>query len=138
MDINSITYSTGKLNAFEQLHVSRRLAPMLAALVSSFQSAPSLAKGAELNEDDILALATGPLADTFSKMSDEDVNYIVNTCLAVCQRKQAGGYSKVISNGNLMFSDIELDTLMGLTLAVIQENLGRFFPTSQPTSDAPK
>jgi hypothetical protein len=128
--INGVTYSIGKMNAFEQLHVARRLAPMLASLVTSFNS--SLTDG--LNEDSILELATGPLADTFAKMSNDDVNFIVNTCLSACQRKQERIYSKVMANGSLMFMDIELDTMMGLVLYVVQENLGRFFPTSQPTS----
>jgi hypothetical protein len=131
------SYTIGELNAFEQLHVARRLAPVLAGIVSAFSSAPHLSKG-ESAEEKILELATGPLANAFAQMSDVDVDYIVHRCLAVCHRKRAGGQDKVFANGVLMFKDIKLDTLMGLTLAVIQENLGSFFPTGQPTSGEAK
>jgi Phage tail assembly chaperone protein, TAC len=143
MEIAGITYQVGKLNAFEQLHVARRLAPMFGALVSVFAAAPKgLEEGGseegESVESKILELAMGPLADTFAKMSNEDVDFIVNTCLSACQRKQERGWAKVFVNGHLMFQDIQLDTLLGLTFAVLQENLGSFFPTSQPTSDTQK
>lgn len=138
-------YAIGKLDAFEQLHVARRLAPMLSELMSAFISAPALFTGKTEGEDEskalmeVLELATGPLADAFSKMSNVDVDYIVHACLSVCERKQAKGYAKVyIPRGGLMFQDIQLDTLLGLTWYVIQENLAGFFPTSQPTSGAQK
>ena len=130
-EINGINYTIGKLDAFTQLHVARRLAPVLAGMFTAFRHAPEIANAAD---DSILAMATGPLAETLAKMSNEDVDYVVNACLSVCQRQQAKGWAKVMVNGSLMFSDIELDALLGLTVAVIQENLGRFFSTSQPAS----
>ena len=128
---NKIEYRTGKLSAFEQLHVARRLAPALANLFTVFSTAPTMGEGESI-EDTILSLATGPLADTFSKMSDEDVDYIVNTCLGVCERQQEKGWAKIMRSGTLMFHNLELDELLGLTFTVIQENLGRYFPSSQP------
>jgi hypothetical protein len=119
-------YVIGKLTAFEQLHVSRRLSPTLAGLMIVLSS-----KKASFSE--VLDIGAGPLADAFANMAEGDVDYIVNKCLGACQRKQERGYAKVFANGNLMFGDIHLDTMIGLTLAVLQENLGGFFPTSQPT-----
>jgi hypothetical protein len=142
MEIAGITYQVGKLNAFEQLHVARRLAPMLGDLVSIFKQHPNLISDGESDgesaESRILELALGPLSHTFAKMSNEDVDFIVNTCLSACQRKQERGYAKVFVNGHLMFQDIQLDTLLGLTFAVIEENLGSFFPTGRPASDTLK
>ena len=129
--INGNEYNTGRLSAFEQLHIARRLAPALANLFTIFSTAPTVSEG-ESVEDAILSLATGPLADTFAKMSDTDVDYIVNTCLGVCERQQDKGFDKVMRGGTLMFHNLELDELLGLTFTVIQENLGRFFPSSQP------
>lgn len=135
---NNVTYNIGKMDAFEQLHVVRRLGPAVVAVLQGFMAAPE----AEWSGDNLIGLVVGvagkPLADIFSKMSNEDVSYVINACLAVCQRKQAGGYSKVMANGAIMFSDIELDTMLGLTYAVIEENLARFFPTSQSASEVSK
>jgi hypothetical protein len=39
-----------------------------------------------------------------------------------------------VPGGGIMFQDIQLDTLLGLTFFALQENVGGFFPTSQPTS----
>lgn len=130
-EVNGISYTVGKLNAFEQLHVARRLAPVLAELFTSFKAHPEVA---DSGLDAILQLASVPLAETFAKMSNDDVDYVVNACLSVCQRQQAKGFAKVMVNNILMFQDIEIDTLMALTTAVVEENLGRFFPTSQPES----
>jgi len=129
--IHNIDYLIGKLSAFEQLHVARRLAPVLAELFTSFKATP---EGGEAGLDALLELASVPLAKTLAKMTNEDVDYVVNACLSVCQRQQAKGWARVMVNGVLMFADIELDTLIALTSSVVQENLGRFFPTSQPES----
>jgi hypothetical protein len=144
-EIKGHTYSIGKMDAFEQLHVARRLAPMVSELMAAFISAPSLFTGkAEAENEskmlmDVLEIAGGPLADAFSKMSNVDVDYIVHACLSVCQRKQSHGYAKVfVRGGGLAFQDIQLDTLLGLTWFVIQENLAGFFTTSQPISGAQK
>ncbi len=132
-EISGHEYRIGKLDAFEQLHVARKLGPAFSKLIEAFRKNPEAAESG-----DIFALATEPLMETFAEMSKEDVEYIVNTCIATCERKQDRGYAKVAVNGNVMFQDIEVDGLIGLTLAVVQENLGRFFPTSQPESDTPQ
>lgn len=133
-DINGITYSIGKLDAFQQLHVARKLAPFLAHLFPMLAKLAPQAEGSADLGDVLMELAAGPLADIFCRMAKEDVDFVVNTCLSVCQRKQDTGYKKIFANGSLMFNDIQLDTLVSLTLAVVQENLGRFFLTSQPES----
>jgi hypothetical protein len=136
-EIGGHEYQIGKLNAFEQLHVARRLAPVLGALFSAFQGSPKLKKG-EKAEDKVMELAAGPVAEVLAGMDDETVDFIINKCLSVCKRKQGPVWAKMTSGSTLMFQDLELDALMGLTVAVISENLGRFFPTSQPKSEETK
>lgn len=131
-EINGITYNVGKLNAFDQLHVARKIGPLLSDLFTAFRSNPDALSDKADMEGRLLELAMGPFADGFAKMSKEDVDFVVNTCLAVCDRRQEKGFAKVMANGVLHFTDIEIDTLLGLTVSVIWENLGRFFPTSQP------
>lgn len=135
--IAGIEYQIGKLGPFEQLHVGRKLAPLLAHAI------PSLAKlsgeGEKPNLEMLLFEAAAvPMAEVLSRMSKEDVEYIVNECLAVCQRHEKRGWAKVLNaGGGLQYMDIEVDTLVGLTQAVINVSLGRFFPTGQPESTAP-
>lgn len=119
--INNIKYQIGKLDAFKQLHLARRLAPCLFALgkVSS--------ENLDIEGSAALALM-GPIAEALSKMDDNDVNYIVTTCLNVCERQQSQGFARVMNGSNLMFQDIDLSIMMQLAIAVIKENLGNFFP----------
>jgi hypothetical protein len=141
-ELKGITYSIGKMNVFEKFHVARRLGPMLSDIIAAFLAAPNLLAGGgdeEARMLEILQIATGPLANSLAKMSNEDADYITHACLSVCQRKQANGYAKVfISGGGIMFQDIELDSFLGLTFFALQENLGPFFPIGQQTSVAPK
>jgi hypothetical protein len=137
--LNGHKYVIGRLDAFEQLHVARRLAPMLSSLLAAFASAPAILSAKADGDEDafnlqVLELATGPLADSFAKMPQADVDYVVQACLAVCQRKQESGHAKVYARGGgMLFQDMQLDTLLGLVWFVIQENLSSFFPISQQT-----
>jgi hypothetical protein len=107
--IKGNTYVIGKMDAFQQLHVARRLAPIQAE------------NGVE----------------AFARMEDKDVEYIYRTCLSVCQRRQTTGsgqtvvFAKVMANGVLMFSDIDYEHMQDIVTAVIEENLGGFSPTAQ-------
>jgi hypothetical protein len=141
--IKGVTYVIGRLDVFEQFHIARRLGPMLSELLQAFKSAAGLFMGEAASKDEIimaiLEIATGPLANALAKMSNADADYILHGCLAVCQRQQATGYAKVyVRGGGMMFQDIQLDTLLALVFFVIQENLGGFFPTGQPTSGTQK
>ena len=110
LTIGARTFTTGKLDAFKQLHVARRLMPVLTQMSGGL--ADSLPKMAE-------ALAT---------MSDSDVDYIIGACLKVTRLHQPSGLAPLVNgHGQLMFQDLELDALIQIASAVIRENLGGFF-----------
>lgn len=117
--IGDHTYRIGKLNAMQQWHVARRMMPVVMAMGSGVISAmntPDEAAG------DMLLDAFGPVADALAKMSDADTEYVINTCLSVCQRKQSEQYAPVRSSGGLMFTDIDMQVMMKLAMAVIKEH----------------
>ncbi len=135
--INGIEYQIGKLGPFEQLHVGRKLAPLLAHTIPALMQFSE--KGERPNFEMVLFSAAAiPIADVLCKMDKEDVDFVVTECVSVCQRHQKKNWAKVMVNGNLMFQDIEVDTLLSLTQAVIEVSLGRFFPTGQSESTAPE
>lgn len=74
--IKDKTFDSGRLNAFQQLHVVRRLAPVTERLVALAGSA-----------GDPEAFL-GPLARTVGELPDVDVDYILNACLDVTQIRQ--------------------------------------------------
>lgn len=139
IEVNGETYSIGKLGLFEQLHVSRRVAPLLATMGISLAA---LRAGAKVDVTD-LAMSLGPMAEVMSNMSDETTEYIVVTCLGAVRRKQKnpgtldGVLWAPVNNGrNIMFSDIDMPITLRLIAAVLQGSLANFFqePGAQATS----
>lgn len=158
--IGEHTYRTGKLDATKQFHVARRLAPVIFSLGKSISEVKELAgltkraeevaeavaqvdvaaateaKAKEIAKDESslgsLVQAFKPMADVIAKMSDEEVDYITGACLGVCERQQPGGWAKVRHiNGRMMFEDMDMPTMLQLTITVIKENIGNFFPDPQ-------
>lgn len=118
VEINGQSYRIGRLDAKKQFHVARRLAPLLAGLGGALKGE---AKG--------FAEMVAPIAEALAKMSDEDTDYVIDTCLAVVARQQGEGFQSVmVKGGGLIFQDIDLPAMLQITVAVIQQNLGSFFP----------
>ena len=128
LTIGDRTYQVGRLNVFKQLKIGRRLSPLQLQFINSAVPGES-----ELNIDRNL-FAAG-VAATLMQLPDVDFELITNECLNVVQVQQEKGWADLKSlSGVLMFDDIDPTTILKLTLAVIEENLGSFFPTAAPSS----
>ena len=115
IDLNCGQFDIGKLTVFEQLSVARKLGPAI-PIVEGLVSDRNAGK-------DVTLLVVLLL----SRLSDEESDEIVKKCLGVVSIKQDTGCVKLMPNGVLMFSEIDLATLLQLTASVIVENLGSFF-----------
>lgn len=136
MEINGIDYSIGRLNAVDQFHVSRKIAPIVPKLMPIITE---VAKGdltkvlESINQDEDgnlsdlgdlqpLADALSPLMDAIAQMPEDDVNYIIYKCLSVAKR----GSAAVCRNNTIMFDDIDMTQVLPLVIATIRINLGNF------------
>ena len=119
IEVGGNSYRIGRLDARKQFHVARRLAPILPAL-----------GGMKTGKDMMMSIA--PVAEALSKMSEEDTDYVLDTCLAVCQRIQGNGQGAPLMarGGGLMFQDIDMPQMIQLTIQVLRENLAGFFPAA--------
>jgi|SRR5690348_9329885 len=136
-EINGHQYQSAKLDAFKQFHVARRLAPLLSGVSAALKStgvAPAPAEGEATPSQDAAPRADfadflEPMADALAHMPDADCDYILFTCLSVVQRQQGNGWAKVVAPGSrsMMFEDIDMGEMIGITLKVVQENIGGFF-----------
>lgn len=117
-EISGQQYRAGRLDTFKQFHVSRRLVPVLTAMVQSRADNPS--------SFDALVV---PIAEAIAHMPDEECDFILHTCLAVAQRQQGEKWCNVFapSSQSLMFDDIDMGAMIQITMKVIQENLAGFF-----------
>lgn len=122
IEIKGVKYQLGKLNAISQFHVSRRIAPVFVAIGVPLQS---LMGGMKMDLGD-MAMLLEPVANIMAKMPDEDVNYILYTCLSVVRREQLGKFAPVTTGTSLMFEDIDMPTMIRLVIEVLRDNLGNF------------
>lgn len=127
--IRGEVYRTGILDARRQLHVARRLAPVVAAMAKSGQINAT-------DKDSILVAVFSSAASILASMSDQDVDYVLNTCLGACQRRQGDQWASVMAaGGGLMFQDMRGDDMFKIAQTTIQENLRDFFFDPQATSE---
>ncbi len=117
-------YRLAKLNVFDQLKVTRKLLPLLAGLVADFATLKAQAARGDLGP--VLESALPKIADALAGLPDDDVNAIFHPCLSVVARKHDKGWTAVFSQGELMFDDIDLMTLLSLVAQVVADSLGNF------------
>ncbi len=138
-ELSGQKYRAGKLSAFEQLHLSRKIAPLLPKMLPVFAQIASrrgAANGDEPSTEDhqpppdldALADAFSPLAQALAEMPDADCEYVFASCLRVVSRLQAQAWASIwnTSAKSLMFDDIDLPVMTQMVVKVIADNLGPF------------
>jgi hypothetical protein len=155
--IGDHVYRARRMNAFQQFHCARRLAPVMSEVFTNQELRDALEE-AQANrqpsvngtEGDSLEGLRGflvvavPFAKALSHVTDEDCNYVLQQCLVMTQRLQGGNgaapvWADVWSERakRLMFEDIDnLPTLMRIVNEVLQDNLTGFFFGVLPGGDA--
>jgi hypothetical protein len=146
IELNGIQYRTGqKISAMDQFHVFRKLSPVMSGMGETFNQMPRThpATEAGVTEADSpppagFWQALRPGAQALADMSKEDSEFVLYTCLRNTMRDNgAGGWARVMAdNGAMMFEDIDAWTMLQLTWAVIQDNLGSFFGEPLPNGSA--
>lgn len=131
-EVRGQTYrTTSRLSALEQFHVGRRLGPLLATVGSEVVALARAPVGAEEDERKVVDrfVSVFPaVAQMLAAMSDDDVNYVVHTCLRIVQRRvgDAGYQSLVAKGGVFMFDDVDMDAMLRIVVEVLRDNLGGF------------
>jgi len=114
--INNKQYDIGKLDARQQFHLVRKLAPIFATIQPPANGKREPGK--------VFLEISQKLCD----MKQDDVDYIITLCMSVVKRQEGASWAHVQAPGTdrLMFGDIDLDALIVLTMKTIEENLGNF------------
>lgn len=120
-------YRTGKLDAFKQFHLVRKLMPLFSGLGESWAQMP-----ANVDQSNFWH-ALGPVAQAVAEMSTEDSEWCLKTCLSAVSLFNGRNWVPLMTPaGTMMFDDLEMSDMLQLSFAVLQDNLGSFFPGSQP------
>lgn len=138
--INDLQYRSGRLNAFQQFHVARKLGPVLAKLGPAFLAVTPTPGGpvaVEANNTNAWIEKLEPLVDALAAMSEEDCNYILMRCLSVVQRYQGSAWAQVWNEPakRLMFDDIDMPVMIQIAIQVLGDNLSNFFSGPQSNSN---
>lgn len=119
--VNGKDYRACKINAFEQLYIVTRLAPIIGKAAPAFAAAQ---KGEEVN-------ALPALAEALGTMPKGEQRELVCALLAAVQRKEAQGlgWSPVCVDGSIMYADVQesLAVMMQLAWHAMKHNLAGFF-----------
>lgn len=115
-EFNGHAYQLATIDAMTQMHIARRLMPVMGALGEG--GIPGVFK------------AVG-------QMPDADFEYIIGKCLTGCMRKNGDTWAKVWASGNLMFADIGPMGITRIAVETIKENMGDFFPALASVSGQP-
>jgi hypothetical protein len=86
IDIDGHNYRLDKLPAMLQLHVSRRIAPLIPTAIGPFLSISAMKGGVDKNIEAIVSQLQ-PFADGLAGLSDADAEYVLGTCLGVIRRQ---------------------------------------------------
>ena len=117
-ELGAHTYRAGKLDAVSQLHIVRRLAPILTTLRS-------------VAAEGVGETALQQAVEALGEISDEAVEYIIQRCLSKVQRKRQGdtGWTAIWSASarRPQFEDLGGFEILSITSKVVMNELGPFF-----------
>lgn len=123
-EVQGQRYRCTKLNAKEQLKVMKRLLPMITAFSGVNIEAAMRGDPAEA------ALIGANLTESLHRLTDEDMDYVLDTCMSKCSRAVPGGlgWSPAWSReAELpMFDDISGPTMMVIIGRVLVDSIGDF------------
>lgn len=115
--IDGVEYRSKKMPARTQAHVLRRLAPIIDPVFRLMGSG-------NLRED-----AVGAFAQGFADLTDEQVDYVMDQCLSVVQRKQGESWANFMgSDGKTpIFQDTDLTGHIQIIVNVLRDNYDPLF-----------
>lgn len=127
--VGEAEYQAAPLNAFDQLHVARKLGSVLIFL-GSMKDNPDKTP---VNYARAMVAAAAPLGN-------DEVDWALGACLSIVTRKQPGGWAPIRApGGKLMFEDIDLLAMMEIVWNVLDQNgLISFFYVAPSSSSEPE
>lgn len=130
-EVGAKKFKLGKIDAFNQFHIVRRIGPLIAELVPTM-GAVTKAKVDGLSEEEKLAVfgkIAEPIMTGLARLSDADAEYVLFRLLASVEVYQDafGTWAKIASSNGLMIQDLELPVLLQAAGRALAFNLSGFF-----------
>lgn len=148
-EVGGHNYQARPMDVFDQMVVAKRLAPLMAGIMtpeilgsamSGLAAAGNVValdrvrpkKGAVKLSKDSASTMLQAMATAIASLSDEDVLLVTKKCLALCTREQpnAGWAPVTNANGDLQFADITVPQVLQISYKVIEPCIAGFFTTA--------
>lgn len=134
-EYGSRKFKLSKLDPFKQLHVVRRIAPILNDMLPALKDSGALKGGLkeieglpESEKLDMVVKVISPIMMGMSKLTDEDTEIVVHGLLEAVEMQQpTGNWVKISTGKMLMVQDMDLPVLLNLAGRSFMFNLARFF-----------
>lgn len=132
MEIRGKEYEFKRLDAFQQLYIAKRIAPVFGSLIGVFKKCASIdeaSKSFKIDQEKFFE-SLEELGEVLSRLSDENLQFTVINLLKSVRRKDVGGMmSPVVASDMIMFKDISdhLPTMIELSGRALMANGGDFF-----------
>jgi len=127
------------MDPITQFHVARKVAPVMGAFKDS-ELIRAAISSAPMTDDERVAAAIAmiePLTQVLAQMKEEDANYVLDKCLSGVVRCKGevtpGNPWTAIWNRSaqtMMYSDVDMATMMRIVFNVLMESFSGFFPAS--------
>jgi hypothetical protein len=125
-------YLIGRLDAIQQFHVMRRLGAVSSGLgegIARLQRSGGARKLLDTGGEGALDVIS-PLLIAVGEMSQENVDYVLDTCLGVVQRQEGKiAWSPIRVSGKMMYPDVDMPAMVMIVWHVLEFNLKGFFST---------
>jgi hypothetical protein len=128
--IDGDEFRHGTLNALDEFHCCRRVAPLVRN-TGAFMAV--LASDAEANgdQDRLASLIEGgaPLLQAFSELSDEDADFVIARCMAVTEAREGDAWVPTWSHDARApaLPTLRLNHLLRISYQVLRDALSVFF-----------
>lgn len=135
---DGVMYRMVKLDTFKQLHILRKVSPLIPTLIPLFSKIKELVsqakdKDALAQDIGVLAEVLTPLTEQLAALKDDDFEYVMRTCMCSFQRQAGDGWMPVwLPNGNKPVDDKINDPMiiLGFVRRALEANLGPFLTAS--------
>lgn len=130
-EVSGRKFKLGKIDAFRQFHIVRRIGPLLAEFMPALagmskKKMDSLTEAEKLDE---FAKMMQPVMMGLSKLSDADADYVLYRLLGAVEvhQDQFNTWAKIATDSGLLMQDLELPVLLQVAGRSLMFNLSGFF-----------
>lgn len=130
VEVEGHKYQIRRLDLFQQTRLVAKFGPLVTGMLRRL----SATDGETLTAENALSVLFGnadfldSVAREIRDMPPDDIDYVIKTCFAVVSRQSGSGWQDVLTmDGQVMFEDIGMGSMLKLVRSVVEAHAKGFF-----------